>query len=88
MLRLSILYAAVAAVRRRAARAAGYSVRVSVDKGSMHHAIWTVAGFSGSTLATRVPQLFTLAAVGQDEVPPRRQPSALQYLSPSDSLPA
>jgi len=38
-------------------------------------------------LWSRVPQLLTFAAVGQDEVPPRTQPCALQYLSPSDSLP-
>ena len=35
---------------------------------------------------SRVPQELTLAAVGQDEVPPRLQPSFLQYLSPSDWL--
>jgi hypothetical protein len=44
----------------------------------MHH------GRLSSLDLSRVPQLLTLAAVGQDDVPPRLQPSFLQYLSPSE----
>ncbi len=63
----------------------------------MHQGIlveaWGFATGSGSVgsleLLSRVPQLETLAAVGQDDVPPRLQPRSLQYLSPAElSIPS
>jgi hypothetical protein len=86
---------AVAPAPRRTARSAllagrqGAGIKSEAPRGggTVPAGLGCIDSDSLGYFLSRVPQLLTLAAVGHDEVPPRTQPLALQYLSPSDSLP-